>query len=56
MKVIIALIMLYMSVLNARFLLVELEVDGARQIEGRGLNWMRSSGRSSSKKGGKFKL
>ena len=33
MKVIIVMIMLHMSVLNARLLLVDLEADGGKQIE-----------------------
>ena len=49
--------MLHVLVLNARFLLVELEADGTRQIEGGGLNWRRSHGRSDLfKPDGKFKL
>ena len=58
MKVIIVLIMLHMSVLNARFLLVDLEADDGKQIDGQGLNLMAAGGRSSSssKKGYKFRL
>ena len=50
--------MLHMSVLDARFLLVDLEADGGKQIEGRGLNLMTSGGRSlpSPKKGYKLRL
>ena len=44
MQLIITLITTHISVLNARFLLVELEADGERQIERGGLNLRRPQG------------
>ena len=58
MRVIIVLIMLNMSVLNSKFLLVDVEEDGGKKIEERGLNLTTSGGRSliSGKKGYELRL
>ena len=42
----IILIMLHVLVLNARYLLVELEGDNQGRIEGKGLNWRSIQGRN----------